>query len=49
MFEVGDKVTMDGLHRMVPNPARRRWQFWKPRMVALKELAVWLWPDDPRR
>lgn len=40
MFKVGDKITIAGANRMVPNPDRRRWQFWKPRMVDAGEPAV---------
>lgn len=29
----GEAFTIEGLYRMVPNPDRRWWQFWKPRLV----------------
>lgn len=37
----GDRVTIEGLHRVVPNPRRRWWQLWKPRMVETCETAEW--------
>jgi hypothetical protein len=34
----GHKMTFEGIYRMVPNPSRRWWQFWRPRFVATDEL-----------
>lgn len=36
----GDTITLADCYRAVPNSARRWWQFWKPRLVASEELAV---------
>jgi hypothetical protein len=32
-MKTGDKVTIAGVYRNVPNPNRRWWQFWKPRRI----------------
>lgn len=32
-MHVGDKFTIAGVRRSVPNPDRRWWQWWKPRTV----------------
>ncbi len=37
----GDKVTIEGVYRAIPNPDRRWWQFWKPRMVDTSEPMEW--------
>ena len=34
----GDTVTIDGIYWSVPNPARRWWQIWKPRLVSSDEM-----------
>jgi hypothetical protein len=33
VFAVGDTLTIAGVMARVPNPARRWWQWWKPRMI----------------
>ena len=35
----GDVVTIAGCYRVIPNPARRWWQIWKPRTVPGPDLA----------
>lgn len=37
-MELGETVTIAGIYEQVPNPARRWWQFWRPRFVAGPEL-----------
>lgn len=37
-FKPGDVFTIGGFYRMIPNPHRRWWQFWKPREVSSGEL-----------
>jgi hypothetical protein len=36
----GDIITVEGIYRRIPNPARRSWQFWKPRLVDSDELQI---------
>lgn len=33
MIKPGDIVTVAGFYVTVPNPHRRWWQFWKPKMI----------------
>lgn len=33
-MQTGDTFTIAGIHPVIANPARRWWQFWKPRKVA---------------
>lgn len=33
----GDSLTIAGVWRKIPNPDRKWWQFWRPRMVASGE------------
>jgi hypothetical protein len=37
----GDTFTIAGLTRKVPNPARKWWQVWRPRMIDTRELQTW--------
>jgi hypothetical protein len=30
---IGDKFTIAGVYAMIPNSDRKRWQFWKPKLV----------------
>jgi len=39
-MEAGDKITMAGFNRMIRNPSRKWWQFWKPRMIDSGQLQV---------
>lgn len=41
MIKEGDIITIAGYYQKVPNPARRWWQVWKPRMIAGGDLAKW--------
>ena len=38
LIKIGDTVTIAGLVKSVPNPSRKWWQVWKPRMVQTGEL-----------
>jgi hypothetical protein len=33
IIKIGDTFTIEGVYRMVPNPDRRWWQLWKPRLA----------------
>ena len=37
-LQIGDTVTIAGLVKSVPNPSRKWWQVWRPRMVQTGEL-----------
>ncbi len=38
MINKGDTFTLAGVYQKIPNPARRWWKPWLPRMVATDEL-----------
>ena len=38
-FTHGDIFTIAGMVKVIPNPDREWWHFWKPRMVKTSELA----------
>lgn len=33
-------MTVSGIYRCIPNPERKWWQFWKPRIVQTDDLQV---------
>lgn len=38
---IGEHFTIGNVHPLIPNPGRKRWQFWKPRKIVDKSrLAV---------
>ena len=37
--KIGDTFTLAGMVKVIPNPDREWWHFWKPRMVKTSELA----------
>lgn len=41
-METGDTFTIAGVNRMVPNPSRKWWQFWKPRMIDSGQIQMFI-------
>jgi len=38
LIQPGDRITIDGIYKRIPNPDREWWRFWKPMTVPGEEL-----------
>ena len=41
----GDTIRIAGCYQKVPNPRRKWWSFWRPKMIDGPELQVWTCVD----
>ena len=39
LIQHGDRITIAGLYKRIPNPDRKWGQFWKPMTIPCEELA----------